>query len=392
MSLPDPRTLPGYLRQAGLDLSAADAIDAVRALASWPGSLDPEEAERRLRIVLARDRASWTVLPDLLKAWRDGKAIERIFSPEQADGSIGGGGAGAEEDGVGDAGRQGGALSGDAQSAPPGTDVGSDAVEQGGADAAEDGVRAAQAASRGARRAGEGTGTADDLRRSVLRYARATEPRPRRRRRALPAGRVDPRRTWRRSRKSQGEPLRLWRAGRPRPPAQRVLLVDTSASMQEGGGWYAAFARLLARPPASVEVRAFDVDLQPGRWPGAGGARGGGTRIGQSLLAYLRGPGRKLGKQSHVMILSDGWETGDIAVLERALHALRRRVGRVDWLCPLAGTEGFAPTCRGLVIALRQGVTVYDVHDTPSFARYVARLEREGVSWDGGAQGGVPHG
>lgn len=392
MSLPDPRTLPAYLRQAGLDVSPADAMAAVQALSVWPGSLDAEGAERRLRIVLARDRASWRILPDLLRAWSRGEPIERLFVPGEAAGAgAGGRGEDAEDgEGAGERGPGGGVIGGGAETAPPGLEAGGDAVEQGAADIAEGATRAAQAASRGARRPTVDAALPQDLRSAIERYARATRPRPRRRRRPERAGRIDPRRTWRASRRSQGEPLRLLRAGRPQPPAQRVLLVDTSASMHDSNGWYAGLARLLARPPASVEVRAFDVDLVPGRWPHGGEVRGGGTRIGQSLLAYLRGPGRRLGSSSHVMLLSDGWETGDIAVLDRALRALGRRAGRVDWLCPLAGTDGFEPTCRGLASALRQGIAVYDVHDTASFARYVARLEGEGERM--AAQGGFGRG
>jgi uncharacterized protein with von Willebrand factor type A (vWA) domain len=89
------------------------------------------------------------------------------------------------------------------------------------------------------------------------------------------------------------------------------------------------------------------------------------------------------------MIWSDGWETGDIHVLERALGALGARAGRVDWLCPIAGSAGFAPTCRGLQAALEAGIAVYDVHDGPTFARYVDRLVAAGrVGHGGDARGG----
>ncbi|MCL6596545.1 MAG: VWA domain-containing protein [Firmicutes bacterium] len=372
--MPDPRTLPAYLRAAGMDVSPAEIADALRALAAWPGSLDGEEAVRRLRVALARDAEGWRVLPALLRAWQRGEAIERVA------GASGAGGRAAPVPHP-DVGRRRGALRAGPTAAGEGEEgsgegrAGPDAVERDRAPGAGRDPRPARGASEGTSGPAAPAGAGRELAAAVRRYARATEPPAARRRRPLPRGRLDLGRTWRRSLRTHGELLRFGRTGRPRPRAERVLLVDTSASMREQDGFFAALGRALARPPAGAEVRAFDVSLRPGRWPGAEVGGEGGTRIGASLLAYLRGPGRRLGRHSHVMIVSDGWETGDIAVLERALGALVRRAGRVDWLCPLAGTEGFRPTCRGLVAALRQGIGVYDVHDAQTFLRYVEGLE-----------------
>lgn len=375
MSVPDPRTLPAYLRAAGLEVSPAESVLAVRALAAWPGSLDPDEAMRRLRTVLARDPASWRLVPELVAAWRRGAEIVRAADEAWQPGLGGDDGGGAEAA----AGALAAAPGGD-EAGGEGDGLGSDAVQEGDEADASGQVQAARGARSGASARGRVRAIdASGLAAAARRYAQASRPPRSRRRVRARRGAVDPGATWHASRQTRGEPLRLVRQAPPRPPAHRVLLVDTSASMHEGERWLTELARALARPPARVEVRAFDQDLRPGRWPGRAGAPAqGGTRIGPSLVAYLRGPGRRLRRGSHVMILSDGWETGDIRVLERALAALVGRAGRVDWLSPLAGTRGFQPTCRGLVTALRYGIGVYDVHDAASFGRYVGRLEATG--------------
>lgn len=386
MTPPDPRTLPAYLREAGLELSVAELRDALLALTKWPGSLDADEAVRRLRVVLARDAESWRVLPALVQAWRNGETIEHV---------AGEGGAGRaplgrdRSTGEGDEAPAG--LAAEGARDGPGSDgeVGADAVEAGADAAAGAGARAARGARSG--RHGEPARAERDasLAESLERYRRATVPRPRRRRAPDWRGAIELRRTWRQSLRTLGEPVRVARQRRPVPAPHRVLLVDTSASMEGSDGFAATLARALAAMPIAAEVRAFDVDLLPGRWPQTGRPEGGGTQIGVSLVRYLRGPGRRLRGESHVMIWSDGWETGDIHVLERALGALGARAGRVDWLCPIAGSAGFAPTCRGLQAALEAGIAVYDVHDGPTFARYVDRLVAAGrVGHGGDARGG----
>jgi uncharacterized protein len=378
VSLPDPRTLPAYLHEAGIDLTPAELADALRALAAWPGSLDAEEAMRRLRIVLSRDSESWRVLPALVRAWRRGEAIEHVAGPDGA------GRGRPRRRGLESGGEdRASATAGEGRSAEGEGAPGPDAVEEARAGDSPGGLHAARGASEGRHGEAARPDSGRRLAEAVERYRRATAPRPRRRRAPAWRGRIALGATWRESLRTQGEPLRLLHAARPTPPAHRVFLVDTSASMQAEDGFAATLAEALAAGPVGTEVRAFDVDLLPGRWPQAARPVGGGTRIGPSLVRYLRGSGRRLGPQSHVMIWSDGWETGEIAVLERALAALVRRAGRVDWLCPIAATEGFRPTCRGLVAALAQGITVYDVHDESTFARYVDRLE----AVDGGARG-----
>jgi uncharacterized protein with von Willebrand factor type A (vWA) domain len=79
----------------------------------------------------------------------------------------------------------------------------------------------------------------------------------------------------------------------------------------------------------------------------------GGTRIGQSLATFNEDwASSMLDQRTVVIVLSDGWDTGDADVLESEMEALQRRAGRVIWLNPLMSNPGYQPLCRGMRTAL----------------------------------------
>ena len=53
-----------------------------------------------------------------------------------------------------------------------------------------------------------------------------------------------------------------------------------------------------------------------------------------------------------VIIVSDGYDTGEPAVLSEALRALRRRARRIVWFNPLLDRPDFTPVSRGMQAAL----------------------------------------
>jgi hypothetical protein len=75
----------------------------------------------------------------------------------------------------------------------------------------------------------------------------------------------------------------------------------------------------------------------------------GGTRMGSCFLDFLDLYGEKMRPSSAVtVIISDGWDTGDAEILERAMITLRQRSRRVLWLNPLLGEKDYQPLCRGI--------------------------------------------
>lgn len=190
----------------------------------------------------------------------------------------------------------------------------------------------------------------------------------RRGRRTEPArsGRVDLRRSFRDALRHDGELLRLARRRRRVEWPRVVLLCDVSGSMERYGGF---LLRLLLSAGRERDVEAFVFGTRltrlgrrlRGRSPRRVLERvaeavpdwSGGTRIGACLETFLEDHGRTLlGRRTVVVILSDGLERGDVEALERAMRGIRRRVRRVVWLNPLAGSTDYEPTARGMEAAL----------------------------------------
>jgi uncharacterized protein len=164
-----------------------------------------------------------------------------------------------------------------------------------------------------------------------------------------------------------GEALRwrwLRRTTRPRPI---VLVCDISGSMERYSRFMLRFAHALQRTGAPVEVFVFGTRLTRitrqlrVRSPDAALRRvadrvvdwSGGTRIGESLRQLNRRWVRRTVRSGAIVLLmSDGWERGDPAVLAREMATLRRSCHRLLWIDPLAVRDGFEPVTAGLQAAL----------------------------------------
>ncbi len=192
--------------------------------------------------------------------------------------------------------------------------------------------------------------------------------RPARRRAIGPHGhRLAGRLMLRRALATGGESLHwrwLERRVRPRPV---VLICDISGSMERYSRFLLRFAHALDRSGAPVEVFVFGTRLTRitrelrVRSPDLALRRvadkvvdwSGGTRIGESLHTLNRKWVRRtIRSGAIVLIVSDGWERGDPALLAREMAALRRSCHRLLWLDPLASQPGFAPVTAGLRAAL----------------------------------------
>jgi uncharacterized protein len=164
-----------------------------------------------------------------------------------------------------------------------------------------------------------------------------------------------------------GETLRwkwLRRASRPRPI---VLVCDISGSMERYSRFLLRFGHALRRSGAPVEVFVFATRLtritrQLGFRTADAALRrvaekvvdwNGGTRIGESLRELnQRWVRRTIRSGAVVLLVSDGWERGDPALLAREMATLQRSCHRLIWLDPLASRPGFEPATLGLKAAL----------------------------------------
>jgi uncharacterized protein with von Willebrand factor type A (vWA) domain len=79
----------------------------------------------------------------------------------------------------------------------------------------------------------------------------------------------------------------------------------------------------------------------------------GGTKIGTSLLNFSDNYASKLlDSKTKVIILSDGWDTGDAELVTEAMKAIKRKCSKIIWLNPLAGNPAFKPETACLKAAL----------------------------------------
>ena len=78
----------------------------------------------------------------------------------------------------------------------------------------------------------------------------------------------------------------------------------------------------------------------------------GGTRIGESLRDFNRSWGHLVDRRTIVIVLSDGWDTGEPDELAQEMLTLKRKAGRVIWLNPLLGNPSYEPLTRGMAAAL----------------------------------------
>ena len=235
----------------------------------------------------------------------------------------------------------------------------------------------------------------DEMARLVVAIARRVATRlSRRTRQVQHGGRVDLRRTIRRSLRRGGEIIDLAFRKRKIQKTRVVLLADVSGSMDLYSRFLIQFIYALQHTLAQVETFVFSTSLtritdalsasdlrraldevtqQVPDWSG-------GTKIGQSLRTFLTRYGaRALTPRTVVLIISDGWDTGEMEVLEDAMTELQRRAGKVIWLNPLLGSSGYEPICQGMRVALPYVdifASAHNLHSLRQLERHLAVKRR----------------
>ena len=135
------------------------------------------------------------------------------------------------------------------------------------------------------------------------------------------------------------------------------------------------FGTRLTRITAQLQIREVDAALAHAGREIADFA--GGTRIADCLHAFDRQHARRvLGRGAVVLIISDGWETGDPAELGAEMRRLADRAHRVVWCNPLLGRAGYVPLVRGMVAALDHIDDFLPIHDLRSLHALAAQLAR----------------
>jgi uncharacterized protein with von Willebrand factor type A (vWA) domain len=179
--------------------------------------------------------------------------------------------------------------------------------------------------------------------------------------------RLDLRRTIHKNISHGGVPISLVKRQRRDTPLRLIVLLDASGSMSMYTGVFLRFIHGVLDEFREAEAFLFHTRLAHvsdamkekdaaralDRLSILAQGAGGGTKIGESLQTFNRWhAARVIHSRSCVMIVSDGYETGDAKLLGREMAALARRCRRIAWLNPMMAWQGYSPVAAGIRAAL----------------------------------------
>ncbi len=180
-------------------------------------------------------------------------------------------------------------------------------------------------------------------------------------------GKINLRRTIRRSIAYGGEPVDLLFRSRNPKKQRLIVLLDVSGSMDKYSFFLLRFIcalkehfRQLEAFVFSTSIKRISKSLQHNRLDFVLNAISdmadnwsGGTRIGECLQVFNAQYGKRLLNESPlVLILSDGLDTGNVEIMNQELHYIKRRAKKIIWLNPLKGMQGYEPIAKGMQTAM----------------------------------------
>jgi uncharacterized protein with von Willebrand factor type A (vWA) domain len=206
--------------------------------------------------------------------------------------------------------------------------------------------------------------------------------------------RPDLRRTMRQARRNGGEVIRLSYRARVVRPRRLVVLCDISGSMEPyaralllllyalNGGKVRggqnrpevfSFATRLTRLTPALAAAGPDTMLAK-----AGEAApdwSGGTRIGAALKEFNdRYGSRGMARGAVVLIISDGWDTGDPGLVGRQMARLSRMAYRIVWANPRTQSPRYRPEVGGMAAAWPFCDAVVSAHSLDALDDLLAAL------------------
>jgi uncharacterized protein with von Willebrand factor type A (vWA) domain len=201
--------------------------------------------------------------------------------------------------------------------------------------------------------------------------------------------RIDLRRLLQANRRNAPEILEIPTRVRRVAPRPLILICDVSGSMEPYARMLLLFAHAIAGGERTVEVFVFStrltrvtrqftaarMDVAMAGLRDAVGDWSGGTRIGDAIHAFNAQWARRVLRRGPVVLLiSDGWDLGDPAILAREMARLQRNVFRLVWLNPLLGSAGYEPLARGMRAALPFVDDFVPVHNMESLETLARNL------------------
>jgi uncharacterized protein with von Willebrand factor type A (vWA) domain len=214
------------------------------------------------------------------------------------------------------------------------------------------------------------------------------ERRSRRQRRRPGGRRTDMRATLRQARRTGGDAFRLIGRTPASRPRRLVVLCDISGSMEP---YARAMIQLLycAAGAAGAEVFTFATRLTrltpvlARTLPAVALQRAGqaapdwfgGTKIGSALKDFNDNYGRRgMARGAVVVIISDGWETGDPEQLRREMERLSLVAFRIVWVNPRTKSASYQPLAGGMAAAWPHCDAVVSAHTVAALDQLTAAL------------------
>jgi uncharacterized protein len=213
----------------------------------------------------------------------------------------------------------------------------------------------------------------------------------RRKKRARKGNVIDPRWTLRSNMKYGGEIIDLVNRKRRIKKTKVVLLCDVSGSMDCYSRFLIQFMYGLQNELWGVETFVFSTslsrithlirtkDIANALEKISGSILGwsGGTNIGRSLHTFNRHFAPSMvSHRTVIVIISDGWDRGDVSLLEREMQDLKRRCKKIIWLNPLLASENYEPLCKGMQAALPYLDLFLSVHNLNSLIALGRTLQK----------------
>lgn len=214
----------------------------------------------------------------------------------------------------------------------------------------------------------------------------------RRKKAGVKARLIDAGRTMRRSLRYGGEVMQLVRRGPKLGKTKMVVLCDVSGSMDVYTKFLVQFLYGLQNGLRGIETIVFSTrvtritpllrrrNIAAALQLIADSVQdwSGGTKIGACLQEFnATMAANMVTSKTLVIIISDGWDTGDTAVLDAAMAHLRHMALRVIWLNPLLGSPNYQPLCKGIQTALpyvHDFLPVHNVESLRQFGHLIASL------------------
>ena len=161
----------------------------------------------------------------------------------------------------------------------------------------------------------------------------------------------------------EGYPIKLYKKSKPKKPMRIVSILDISGSMKVYSQIFLTFVKGLVGVDQSSDVYLFHTRLMRvteylkendtlnavNRISLLTEGFSGGTKIGKSLKEFNNIYSKNnVNGRTVVIIISDGYDTGNPKIVSQELEKLKKRNCKIIWLNPLLGWENYEPVASSM--------------------------------------------